>query len=136
MKKKTITMILFLLLILAIFFNTWLQSKKRKENFEIAKGVVTGTETFWNSGGTVFVKFEFKVGNKNIVSKTSIPCNKSNKLLIERLLVGKNMDVVYEKDDESNCKMLLEKSMYEVYNLKIPDMLSPLIDSIAAICPE
>jgi hypothetical protein len=125
-----------MLLIVIILFNVWLQENKLRENFKIVKGEVIKIETFRSSGKTIFLKFEFDNNNQKIISKASLPCEKNNKSSLERLLIGKNMDVVYEKTDASNCEMLLQESSYKKYNLAMPDELASLIDSIAVICSQ
>lgn len=134
MSKNVILGILFLLVVLFGIYKGCDEVSSLHHNFQVGTGEIIDIETFHNSGGEIFVKFITRVGNNDITSKTGIHCDNSHKPAFKKYLIGKKLEIVYEKTDPDNCEMLLTREGYETYKL-VPSTASTIIlDSINSIC--
>jgi hypothetical protein len=134
MIRKVVPGILILLMVLFIFYKGHKEISRLHHNFQVGTGEIIDIETFYNSGGQIFVIFITRVGKDDITSKTSIFCEKKNKPAFKKYLIGKKLEIVYEKTDPDNCEMLLTREGYETYKL-VPSKASAIIlDSINSIC--
>jgi hypothetical protein len=52
------------------------------------------------------------------------------------MLIGKKLDVVYEKDDPDNCKMLLNKFDYKEFRLIPSKEAVRILDLIETTCRQ
>jgi hypothetical protein len=99
-------------------------------------GTVKDIATYYQNGGQVFIKYEFKVVERIYDGQTSIVSkNKYNdRNFLKTVLIKRTFPVVFDSSDPDNSKILLAKDDYRKFNIKRPDSLSKyfiIIDSIA-----
>jgi len=130
--KITIAFLLFaFVLVMGIF-----RKSSLRNNFEVSTGEIIEMGLSRNSGNTIFFKFKFSLNNDLFYGNTGIGCDRLKKAILSDLLLGKKMQIIYDKTNVNNCKMLFKKSEYDKYQLDIsPDYL-PIINIIDNICSE
>ena len=84
----------------------------------------------------VFVKYKFKVREKDFTDKTGIWSSNIDiaSKYLRSILVGKTFPVLFDSLDPPNSKILLEKKEYNKFGIERPDSLVDyfiVIDSIS-----
>lgn len=135
MNNKLVVLGIFVLVVFFAYIKSCSDRNSLRNDFNVANATVLSVYEFRNSGNQIFVEFKFSISDKpRIISHTAIVCGKSNLDFMKRLLVGKTMQVFYQKSNPENCEMGLEKSIYNKYDFKVPQELSLLINSIDSVC--
>ena len=134
MNSKNIKIFIGVLLIAFIFIVGTIKKNSLKKNFELTNGEVYELGQSRNSGNTIFLKFRFFNNCDLVYGNTGIPCDRVNSPAIRNILLGKKAQILYDKEDINNCKILIRKSDYEEYKLPISKDYLPLINLVDSIC--
>jgi hypothetical protein len=133
MKKKLLRFLIFFFVVAVGVFIGLLQKNNLEKDHMNTVGSIFDVET-GSKSPDVFAKFSFQINGKEFESNSSIQCPKVECFqFLYKLLKGRSLVVIYEKDNPQNCEMLFRREEYEKYKLEItPDQLS-LINSIDSI---
>lgn len=136
MKYKYIYIALFFVTILIIALWGIQQEEKIQDNFVISKGRIYEMGKSYKSGNRIFFKFRFEVNATVYSGNMGIPCDRSKKSFLKDMMVNREMPVVYENGNPGNCEMLLIKSDFDKYKVKISKEYVNIVDSIETICRQ
>ena len=134
MRKKiwSIVLVLFLFLIVYVIYDEFDRPHRRKQNFSLVKAdVVNVVVDVMNGSQGADITYKIKINGRDIVTTTKINHEKSCLLFI---LINKQMDVVYEKDDPGNCEILLSRNSYKEYNLLPPKDILHVLEALETAC--
>ncbi|WP_205510097.1 hypothetical protein [Longitalea arenae] len=134
MKKNITSIVVFVIIVSFIVYKAVTQESRLMRDFKRSTAEIIDIETFHNGGKNIFIKFKAKIDGKELTSKTSVDCAKSKKAVFKDYLIGKKLDIVYERTDPDNCKMLLTRKSYQKYKLIPSNESAMVLDSIESIC--
>ena len=129
--KKNQIIFYFLLGIALIMLYTVYKQWALKKSFAITAARIDDYRNF-RGGGTASFTFTFVVAGVSYNGSSGISCNRKDDLAF--LLLKRDLDVAYEKDDPGNCQLLYSKEMYSRFNAKPSEDILWIIDSVKAIC--
>jgi hypothetical protein len=134
MRKKIwlIVLALFLGLIASVIYIEWANTHKRKQNLTLTKGnIVDVRSEIMDGSHAADITYMIKIDGKDIIRTTRITCEKSNILF---MLMNKQMDVVYEKNNPENCELLLNRSSYREYKLLLSKDVLQVLEAMKVTC--
>jgi hypothetical protein len=134
-RQNIIGLLIFGLVVTFGLFMAYIEDKGLKTNKTIIKGTVYEITTYYNSPGTVFIKYHYFIGNKQFNGQSSIASNSKydDRKYLSQMLIGFSFPVIYDSTDFDNSRILLSKKDYEKYEVGRPDTLARfyyIIDSI------
>jgi hypothetical protein len=132
MRKKAwlLIVVLFLLMIAFVVYNDRNNENKRRENYEMTKGLVVGiTQDAMNGSRLIQITYTIQVDGKEFKRMEKLTCGGW-----AALPLNIKLDVVYEKGNPENCELLLSRNAYNTYNLRPSKEILFLIESLEASC--
>jgi len=137
--RYKIPMIILLGFILWLIMYITYRGYSLHKNFAVTDGYIYKFGRASSSGklsshtGTYF-KYRFKVNNDDYTGETSIPCSWNNSIKFPSWDLGKKMQLVYDRKNPNNSKMLFCEKDYKEFDLSVPEEFQDELHYLDSLC--
>jgi len=132
--QKKISIIVFSGILVIIVLFAIFRQRALKSNFAIEKGYIYEFGNSRSSGNRIFFKFRFSLKGVTYYGNSAMPCARENKIHFQSWTYGKSVQVIYNKANPDNCRLLLTKEDYKKYGLSVPEVYRVQTDLIDSLC--
>lgn len=132
--QKKISIIVFISTLVLIALFALYRKRNLENNFIVSSGYIYDFGNSRYSGATIFFKFRHSVNGVTYYGNFDFPCVRENKLHFRSWTNGKIVQVVYERNNPNNCKLLLTREDYKEHGLSIPIDYKQQVELIDSIC--